>query len=95
MIIVNLHFYHHHHHSPGPHGNIFIAFVTKALTQNLKSLPRKTNFFFVSWTASAAHLGFGPYTVGHDLIFNSPHKAHAYNLIMEYPVSIQAIKYYS
>ena len=35
-------------YSPGGHGDIFSAFGTKALTQNLKSLPRGNQLSFVS-----------------------------------------------
>ena len=35
-------------YSPGGHGDIFSAFGTKAITQNLKSLPRGNQLSFVS-----------------------------------------------
>ena len=35
------------------------------------------------------------HTVGPDLDFNSPHKVHAYNLVMWHTMIIQAIKHYS
>lgn len=38
-------------HSPGANGDIFTPFDIKALTQNLKSLPRGNQFFL-------CHLGF-------------------------------------
>ena len=43
-------------YSSGVHGDIFIPFGTKALTQNLKSLLRRRGlFFFVRWTVYEDH----------------------------------------
>ena len=41
--------------SAGVHADITTQFGTKALTQNLNSLPMGKQLFFVSWAASGAH----------------------------------------
>ena len=63
--------------SSGANGDIFTPFGTKALTQNLKSLPRGNQFLLCQLGSFRSPFRVLGHTVGPDLGFSLPHKVHA------------------